>query len=389
MRRRAESGRRLNLLFINAGTDLGGTEIMILRFLERVHKRRFKITVGAFFDRGPLLSEVRRRGFEAVLFPIKHEHNLLEIAYNLARLYRFMRANRFDIVHMNGFYTNILGSLVARMAKIPVVITGVRTEVSGRNGYQHVLERATAHWVDRYISVSEQSRIQMLERPWVHDGQIVVVHNGIDPDWARTPSMSHHRGRMIRARSGVKENSPCIGMIGAFNRLKAQEILILAAPRILRKYPNARFVLAGAGKTKARIVKMIDKAGLSGHFETPDFTLDPRHILARLNVFVLATRTEGLPVSILEAMAFGLPVVASRVGGIPEIVQHGVTGILVNSGDPKAISSAIIELLAHRAKARRMGMRGRSRIARHFHIERMVREMEDHYQVLARSKSIV
>ncbi len=388
MHRRAERGRRLNLLLMNAGTDLGGTEIMILRFLERVHRRRFKVTVGAFFDRGPLLTEVRKRGFGAVMFPIEHEHNLLEIAYNLVRLYHFMKNTRFDIVHMNGFYTNILGSLVARMAKTPVVITGVRTEVSGRNGYQHALEWATARWIDRYISVSEQSRLQMMERPWVRDGQIAVVHNGIDPKWARRPSMSDRRSRTDKRASKSKKEYPCIGMIGAFNRLKAQEILVLAAPRILKKFPGARFILAGEGKTKARIANMIEKAGLSIHFDMPDFTLDPRHTLARLDVFVLATHTEGLPVSILEAMAFGLPVVATRVGGIPEIVQHGVTGILVPPDDPKALASAIIELLVDRPKAHRMGMRGRSRIARHFHIERMVKEMEDLYHALARSKGI-
>ena len=378
----------MNLLFLNAGTDLGGTEIMILRFLERVHRHRFKVTVGAFFDRGPFLTEVKKRGFEAVLFPIRHEHNPLEIVYGLARLHHFLKAARVDILHMNGFYTSILGSLVARMAKIPVVITGVRTEVSGRNGYHHVLERTAAPWTDRYISVSEQSRRQMLERPWVHDGQVVVVHNGIDPNWARTPSMSDRSDRSARKGSKVKEEHPCIGMIGAFNRLKAQEILVRAAPRILAKYPKARFILAGDGTTKTRIVKMIDKAGLTGHFETPGFTLDPRTILARIDVFVLATHTEGLPVSILEAMAFGLPVVASMVGGIPEIVEHGVTGILVDPEDPTAMASAISELLAHRENARRMGRRGRSRIARHFHIDRMAREMEGHYRTLARRKGV-
>lgn len=370
---------------------------MLLRFLEKVDTYRFNVAVVAFFDRGPLLTEVRRRGFEAILLTIKHQWNALEIVYAFVRLHRFLRSNRIDIVHMNGFYTNILGSLVARMARTPVVITAVRTEVSGRNGYHNALEQATAHWIDLYISVSEQSRFQMLRKPWVQDGKVVVVHNGIDPGWARTPSNSGRRTHGSRSRSdtsvGVRstraKDRPCIGMIGAFNRLKAQELLVLAAPRVLNRFPKARFVLMGEGKTRARIINLIRQTRLSEYFVVLDYAIDPRHILSQLDIFVLATHTEGLPVSILEAMTFGLPVVASRVGGIPEIVQDGSTGILVPPDNPEAIASAIIDLLDHPAKARKMGMLGQSRAERDFGIDKMMEALENHYHCLARRKGVL
>ena len=385
------------MLFLNAGTDLGGTEIMLLRFLEKVDRNRFKVSVAALFDRGPFLFEIRKRGFEAYLFAIKHQWNPFEIVYAFARLYRFLKSKRIDIVHMYGFYTNILGSLTARMAKTPVVITGVRTEVADRNGYHHMLERATAHWIDLYISVSEQSRLQMLRKPWVKDGRIVVVHNGIDANWARPMLNSEsrkHQPKSNRNPHNIPFNShalngfPRIGMIGAFNRLKAQEILVLAAPLILSKFPKAKFVLMGEGKNKARIIKFIKQTGFSECFVLPDFAIDPRHVLSQLDIFALATRTEGLPVSILEAMAFGLPVVASRVGGIPEIVEHGITGILVRPDDPEAIASAIIGLLENPAKARKMGMSGRLRVKRDFGIEKMMGKLENHYHCLAQRKGI-
>ncbi len=389
--------RPLNLLLLNAGTDLGGTEIMLLRFLEKVRRNQFKVSVAALFDRGSLLFEVRKRGFEAILFAIKHQWNPFEIAYAFARLHRFLRLRQIDIVHMNGFYTSILGSLVARMAKTPVVITGVRTEVSGRNGYHNILERATAHWIDLYISVSEQSRLQMLRNPWVKDGRVVVVHNGIDPLWAQSASNAESRKREsnsinnhgARLISNRPKDCPYIGMIGAFNRLKAQEILVLAAPFVLAKFPKAKFVLMGEGKTKVRIINLIKRTGLSESFVLSGFAIDPRHILSNLHIFVLATHTEGLPVSILEAMAFGLPVVASRVGGIPEIVKHGITGFLVQPDNPKAIASAIIELLENPAKARKMGALGKLRVRSDFSIEKMMNKLECHYHGTAQKKGIL
>jgi glycosyltransferase involved in cell wall biosynthesis len=390
--------RQMNLLFLNAGTDIGGTETMLLRFLERLNKDKFKASVAAFFDRGPLLHEVRKRGSEAVLFAVKHQWNPLEIVYAFARLHSYMKTRKIDILHMYGFYTNILGSITARMAKTPVIITGVRTEISGRNGYHNILEWISDNWIDLYISVSEQSRLQMLARQWVNKEKVVVIHNGIDPGWAHSVGESENRKRESKKRSipqtilsnaHAHNGGPRIGMIGAFNRLKAQEILVLAAPRVLKKFPNTKFVLMGGGKTRNRIINLITKTRLSKRFVLPDPLIDPRHILPQLDIFVLATRTEGLPVSILEAMAFGLPVIASKVGGIPEIVQDGITGILIPPGKPEALASAIIHLLERPAEAREMGKQGRTRIECDFNIGRMMGELENRYQCLAQSKGIL
>jgi glycosyltransferase involved in cell wall biosynthesis len=383
-------GRRLNLLFLNAGTDLGGTEIMLLRFLEKVDTDYFDVSVAALFDRGPLLLEVRKRGFNGILFTIKHQWNPLELVYAFARLYRFLKSRRIDVVHMNGFYTNILGSLTARMAKTPVMITGVRTEASGRNGFHNILERATSNWIDLYISVSEQSRRQMLRKQWIQENKVVVVHNGIDSGWTR-PIMNSASSKehIIPHFSGGVNGCPRIGMIAAFNRLKAQEILVLAAPLVLAKFPKAKFVLMGEGKTKPRIVKLIKQTGLFERFVLPDSALDPRYILSQLTIFVLATHTEGLPVSILEAMAFGLPVVASRVGGIPEIVEDRITGLLVQPRNPESLASAIIDLLENPAKARKMGRLGKSRVKSDFGIDKMMGKLEYHYNCLAQRKGIL
>ncbi|MCZ2845524.1 MAG: glycosyltransferase [Candidatus Bathyarchaeota archaeon] len=366
--------RKLKLLHLNAGTNLGGTETMILRFLDNVDKTRFQISIGAFFNNGPLLSEVEKRNFESRLFKIKHQWNLFEVLFALLKLYHFLKSKKIDIIHMYGFYTNILGRIAARMAKTTIVITGLRMEKFGRNGFHSFLERMTSHWTDRYISISERGQELMLQKQWIEKEKVIVIHSGIDNNWAigRTLENQNHR----------------VGMIAAFSRFKAHEQIVLAAPSILRTFPDTKFFLAGEGKTKQRIIKLITSLGINANFDFLGDVQDVRQILSKLSVFVLASHTEGLPVSILEAMALGLPVVASKVGGIPELVEDGFTGILVELNHPEEFASAIIQLLSNPEKARRMGEQGKLRIQKEYTLEQMTKKLEDCYYDLAMKKGL-
>jgi glycosyltransferase involved in cell wall biosynthesis len=366
--------RKLNILHLNAGTNLGGTETMLLRFLDKVDKGYFQSSVGAFFNNGPLLTEVKKRGFEGIEFRINNRLNPFDVLSALVKLYHFLKTKKIDIIHMYGFYTNILGRIVARRAKTPIVITGLRMEKFGRNGLHSLLERMTSNWSDLYISVSGRGRELILKKSWIPPNKVVVVHNGIESDWAN--------GRIRNTQSTN------IGMIADFNKFKAQEEVVLAAPKILEKFPNARFVLAGKGETKKSIVEMINHLGLNSFFTLPGLVSDVQQVLSQLSIFVLATHTEGLPVSILEAMSFGLPVVATKVGGIPELVEDGVTGILVKPNSPVEIASAIIKLLSDPGKANRMGEAGKSKVRKEFSLEQMMQRLQQHYLDLAVRKGL-
>jgi glycosyltransferase involved in cell wall biosynthesis len=367
--------KRLKVLQLNAGTNLGGTETMILRFLDNVDKTRFQVWVGAFFNNGPLLSEVEKRNFEGRLFKIKHQWNLFEVLFALVKVYRFLKAKRIDIIHMYGFYTNILGRIVARMAKTPVVITGLRMERFGRNGFHTFLERITSNWTDLYISVSGRGRELMLQKQWIDKEKVVVIHSGIDNNWTN--------GRTL------ENQNHSVGMIAAFSRFKAHEQFVLSASRILKTFPDTKFILAGEGETKQRIIKLIGSLGINSNFDLLEDVKDVREILSKLSVFVLASHTEGLPVSILEAMALGLPVVASKVGGISELVEDGITGILIEPNHPEEFATAIIQLLSNPAKARRMGEQGKLRIQKEFTLEQMTKKLEDCYFDLAMKKGLL
>lgn len=365
---------KLKLLHLNAGTNLGGTETMLLRFLDKVNKTCFQVSVGALFNNGPLIYEVQKRGFEGVLFKIKNRWNPLEVLSAFLKVYRFLKLNKIDIIHLYGFYTNLLGRTVARLAKTPIVITGLRMEKFGQNGFHSLLERMTADWSDLYISVSGRGRELMLRKQWIADEKVIVIHSGIDINWANG--------------STLEIQYPSVGMIAAFNQFKAQEQIVLAAPRILKSYPDTKFILAGEGETKKRVIKLITSLGINANFDLLGDVKDVRQILSKLSVFVLASHTEGLPVSILEAMALGLPVVASKVGGIPELVEDGITGILIEPNHPEEFAAAIIQLLSNSEKAKRMGELGRLRVQQEFTLEKMTQKLEHCYLDLAMKKGI-
>ncbi len=367
--------KRLKVLQLNAGTNLGGTETMILRFLDTIDKARFQVWVGTFFNNGPLLSEVEKRNFESRLFKIKHQWNLFEVIVAFIKMYRFLKAKRIDIIHMYGFYTNIIGRIIARLAKTPIVITGLRMERFGQNGFHSFLEHMTSNWTDRYISVSRRGQELMLQKQWIDKEKVIVIHSGIDNNWAtgRTLENQNHR----------------VGMIAAFSQFKAHEQFVLAAPRILKTFPDTKFILAGEGKTKQQIIKLITSLGINSNFNLFEDVKDVREILSNLSVFVLASHTEGLPVSILEAMALGLPVVGSRVGGIPELVEDGITGILAVPNHPEEFASAIIQLLSNPEKARRMGEQGKLRVQKEFSLVQMTKKLEVCYLDLATKKGLL
>lgn len=365
--------RSIKLLHLNAGTEIGGTETMILRFLDKVDQQKFVVYVGAFFPGGEFLEEAKTRGAHSKLFKIT---NALDIFTAFIKLSRYLKKNKIDIIHLYGFWTNIGGRIAAKLARTPIIICGQRTEDNWRKPFHSWLDRLTMRWVNLYISVFHKGKELLISRDQIPECKIVVIHNGIDINWANQFERN-------------KKNFPIIGMVAAFNQFKAQEALIHAAHKILEKFPLAEFILVGCGKTEKKISELINNLGLNAQFKMPGFVRDIRPILGQLDVFTLTTHSEGLPVSVLEAMSMGIPVVASNVGGIPELIEDGKTGVLIESNNSEKLSSAIIEILENPDKAKQMGAAAKEQVRRNFTIEKMIGQLTAVYLNLALSKGII
>jgi glycosyltransferase involved in cell wall biosynthesis len=220
-------------------------------------------------------------------------------------------------------------------------------------------------------SIRHPSAVRFLRMPPVE-----TLYHGIDE--AAVARWRSSDG--LRAELGVAADAPLVGTVANFKVHKGHHRLLLAAKRVRQTVPEARFVLVGRGPLEADIRRQADELGLNGTVMVMGFREDALRFTAACDVFALPSEHEGLPIALLEAMALGRPVAATRAGGIPEVIEHGTHGLLVEpTGDPSTLADAILTLLGDPALRAQMGAAGAAR-ARQFDIRKAVRRMEQVYE---------
>jgi glycosyltransferase involved in cell wall biosynthesis len=220
---------------------------------------------------------------------------------------------------------------------------------------------------DTVITISEAIR-EVLVSQGVPPGKVRCVRSALDPEPFRRPCDRE----AFREEFGLGAGDAVVGMAAQFIRRKGHDVLLDALPAILRDHPSARFLLFGRGPLRNEVAQKVRDAGLETSVRLPGFREDLPSILPCLDLLVHPARMEGLGVVLLQASASGVPVVASRVGGIPEAVAHEESGLLVPPEDPTALANAVSSLLADPGRGRAMGERGRTRIRELYSVDGMV-----------------
>jgi glycosyltransferase involved in cell wall biosynthesis len=291
----------------------------------------------------------------------------------LARLCACLRARRPAILHCHNLYAHLYGALAGRICGVPhVMLTRHGTFVP-----QPRLSWSLSRWLlkrTHIVAVSED--IQRIMKPFSgRRGSLCHIANGISLEpFSRLPSRREARQALDWSESG-----PVIGTVARLSEGKGHEDLLHAFELIGKACPGARLVIVGDGPTRALVEKQIADRGLRGTVEMLGERRDVPAILAALDLFALASCDEGLPVTILEAMAAGLPVVTTNVGGIPQAVVEGETGLLVPPRSPAALAEAAVRVLKDTDLARRLGLAGRKRILEQFDSRLMVSRYESLY----------
>jgi len=287
--------------------------------------------------------------------------------FAVVRIRAIIARGGFDLLHMHTSHAHSLGGLasiglpIARIVSRRVDFSIFRNSFLGLNRWKYRLG------VDRYIAVSGAIR-DVLAADGIDPARVSIVRSGVDP--ARFPEID--RPRAPDPELPFPRESPIVGNIAHLAPHKGQIHLIQAAPRILAREPRVRFLIVGQGDLAPLFRQRIAQLGLEGALVLTGFRNDIGAILARLAVFVMPSIQEGLGTSIVDAMLFGIPVVASRVGGIPEIIEDGVHGILCPPADEEALAEAVVGLVRSPDRARILGERGRKRAREEFSVDRMV-----------------
>jgi glycosyltransferase involved in cell wall biosynthesis len=303
----------------------------------------------------------------------------------------FLRKQRVDILHTHSSKAGILGRFAAALVRTPVVIHTVHGW--GFHDYQPwpirrlyiLLERMAAPLTDSLFAVSHENIETGLAEGIGHRSQYRVVRSGIQLAAFRKPRRSRAQ---VRRALGISAGAPVAGTVGNFKAQKAPFDFIRAAAAVAARVPRARFVMVGDGELRGESEELAGKLGLGRKVVFTGWRRDIPDLLHAFDVFALSSLFEGLPRSVLQAHAAGLPVVATAAGGTPEAVKDGVTGYIVKRRDTRALAGRLIELLKDPAKARGMGAAGAKLIGEEFEIRRMLHDIETCYMEIAEKKRL-
>jgi glycosyltransferase involved in cell wall biosynthesis len=334
---------------------------------------------------GSLQEEVRARGIPLTIEPalvreIRPAKDLLAVV----RLARFIRRSRYAIVHTHSSKAGVLGRWAAWLAGTPIIVHTVHGW--GHHERQHplarrfyiLLEQVTQRITDKLIVVSPRNIEKGLADGIATPAKYVTIRSGIELDRFRRPARPREA---VRAELGIPLDAPVVGTVTRLSPQKAPLDFVTAAAQVAASRPNAHFVVVGDGPLRAEVESRVAAAGLAGRFHLTGLRRDVPDLLHSFDVFALTSLWEGLPRVLIQAMAAGLPVVATAVDGSAEAVEDGVNGLLTPPGDPQALAAALLRLLGDPALAVQMCAAGQER-AGEFGARKMVDDIAALYETL-------
>jgi glycosyltransferase involved in cell wall biosynthesis len=378
---------KTRLLLIITKSEFGGAQKHVYYLATRLPRDRYEVSV-ACGTGGLLIPKLREAGIEVIPIPnLVREINPIRDFLALLDLFRLIRRKRPHIVHTNSTKAGFLGRLAAKLAGVPVIIFTahgfVLNEPLGllKRLLFYAVERIGGMLSDLIIAVSEADRQLAINFKIINPNRIITIHNGLDISYSTIEQKS-------KAVLGLQDDHRIIGTVANFYPTKGLPFFIQAIPYVRDVFPETNFVIVGDGRQRSELERLTTELGLDSCLFFLGQRDDVSQILPLFDVFVLPSVKEGLPYALLEAMAAARPVVATAVGGVPEVIMDGQTGLLVPPKDPEALAQAIITFLRNPERARAMGEAGRKRVLEHFTVERMVAETERVYQELLAQKGL-
>ncbi|MFC2081645.1 glycosyltransferase [Candidatus Bipolaricaulota bacterium] len=370
----------MRVLQLVTSSSLGGTEVHVAR-LAGCAGRGLECEVCILSGPGPLSDLLAQEGVEFRHLPID---SALSLVLSATRLYRFLRRRRFDVVHAYGFRANILARVVGRSARVGCVVGGLRSMTPSGSTSRMVswLDRLTFGLTAGYVSNSQAAIDALVARGYPRN-RFWLIRNGID-----LPGLKHivEEGKAaLRVKHGLPAQGATVISIANLRPPKDHATLLDAMSELRTRSVTPELLLVGDGLFREELEQQTRELGLEGNVRFFG-RVDNRVVLelaVASDIAVLCSHVEGLPTSLIEAMAVGLPVVATDVGGVSEVVADGETGVLVPPGDPRALAQAIQDLIGDEVRRAAMSEAAQARVEERFSLSRTVEEHEDLYRELA------
>ena len=358
---------------------LGGAQRQLVELVKALPGDRYDVAVISLStEKCAYESAIRQAGVELVMIPQSGKWSWS--AFTALR--QALAQRRPDIVQTWLFTADLYGRLAARLTGVPVIMTSVRSIEPWKPWHYVLADRWLAHATDAFTVNADAVGAVLMERERIAPGKIHTIYNGIDLGLF-DPAM---KDGAVRSLIGVESDAVCVGIVGRFAPEKDHETFIRAAAIALKQEPDAHFVLVGDGVLREHLQELVHVLQLESRIHFVSSQSNIARVFAALDVTVVSSRYEGCCNVILEAMAMARPVIATAVGGNPELVTDGQTGLLVPVQDPAKMAVAMGALIRDRARAQAMGRAGREQIEQRFTLARAVDRTERLYAQLLKQK---
>ncbi len=383
--------RLIRVLHIHTLPIVSGSGINTFLSMQGLDKNKYHVEL-ACAPNGRLIDLVRSNGmpvrtFRYLVQPIHPVKDLITI-FSLSR---FLKKNPYHIIHTHNSKAGFIGRLAGKLSKTPIIVHTVHgfafhdQEPKWKQWLILNLERLASRWCDIMIFISQPLIDWALrERVVTRKEKIIKIYSGIELKKFQ-PATDKERSR-LRARRGFKDDEAVVGMVSKLWEGKGHILLIQAFETLLIRFPNVKLVIVGEGYLKGELKNVVSTKGLDNKVLFTGFQENVREILACVDIAVLPSYFEGMGRVLLEAMAMEKPVVGTRVGGIPDLIEDGVNGFLVEPGNVMELAEAILKILNEKKIANQLGANGRRKIQSRYSSAYMVQAIEAVYRRLLNEK---
>ncbi len=376
----AHLSRKYNIVYVIDGLGMGGAERLMVPLLRNLNRQFFepRVCVLQVKDGNPAANDIRALGVPVDLISVERLRDITAIY----RIRKYLKAVKADLVHTQLEFANSLGSFASKLLGLPSVCTihtmpsqdmKVKSKI-----HQEIEALSLRFFCDRIIAVSEEARLFYIEISNASPQKVITIYNGID--LTNFINIDRYEARLeVRKELGIPLDANLLTTVAVLRHLKGIQFMIRALSAVLEATPNTYYLIVGGGVHHDALADEADKDRVKEHVVFAGPRNDIPRLLAASDVFVLPTLTDALPTVLAEAMAARLPIVASAVGGVPEMVTDGRNGYLVSPGSPGELSEACITLLTTPEIRNEMGQNGWQIVNEKFNIHGQIGQLEKLY----------
>ncbi len=396
---------RPRVLHLVNSFEAGGTERQFIELLKRLDRARYDVRLAAIHNRGCFREEIASLFPAIAEFPLTNFYNLN--AYKqLRKLQDFIHREGIEILHTHGFYDSLFGSMAGRLSNIKVIASQRHLKLSERRVHDWGT-RAIYQLADRIVVNSQAIRDSIIARNRALADKVIVIRNGVGEPLQPYPEMASeslpagqsdkptNEDRKLAARRrlcgelGLGSTVKLFGMVARLVDSKGHRYFLEAAAQVAQEIEDSHFILIGEGAERNAIERQAVQLGLRDRVHLLGNRTDSRYLVSAFDVAVLASLSEGLPNTVMEAMGAGVPVVATAVGGTTELIRDGETGYLVPPADGTSLAERLLFVMRHEWERKSVARRGQEFITTQFGVRRMVEAVEGLYQELLRTSVAV